>query len=110
MRKFFTVLIAASILLTLTYSPVALAFPSGSANPSESSSLSGKVVETMDSGGYTYVQIEKDGTKTWVAVPQTKIEKGQQVSFQPGMPMANFKSKTLNRTFEMIYFSGGMIK
>ncbi len=32
-------------------------------------SLSGKVVETLNSGGYTYVNIEKDGNKTWVAIP-----------------------------------------
>jgi len=111
MRKFFTVLIAASILLTLTYSPMALAFPSGSASPSTGSpDLSGKVVETMDSGGYTYAQIEKNGNKTWVAVPKTEIKKGQQITFAPGMPMSNFTSKTLKRTFELIYFSGGVVK
>ena len=33
-----------------------------------SSSRSGTVVETMNSGGYTYVSLEKDGKKTWVAL------------------------------------------
>lgn len=72
--------------------------------------LSGKVIETMDSGGYTYAYIEKDGNKTWVAVPQTKIVKGQTVSFQAGVLMENFKSKTLNRSFDAIIFSGGTIQ
>ena len=72
--------------------------------------LSGKVVETMDSGGYTYVCLEKKGKKTWVAVPQMKVKKGQNMSFQPGTEMVNFKSKTLNRTFDRIIFSGGAIK
>ena len=72
------------------------------------SSLSGKVVESMDSGGYTYVNIEKDGKKTWVAVTQMKVMVGQNISFQPGMVMRNFTSKTLNRTFETIVFSGGL--
>lgn len=72
--------------------------------------LSGKVVETMDSGGYTYALIEKNKQKTWVAVPQTKIAKGQNVSFQPGMEMENFESKTLKRKFERIVFSGGLLK
>ncbi len=71
-------------------------------------SLSGKVVETMDSGGYTYVNIEKDGKKTWVAVPVMKVTLGQDISFKPGMAMRNFTSKTLNRTFETIIFSDGL--
>lgn len=75
----------------------------------EEAPLSGKVVETMDSGGYTYALLEKKGKKTWVAVPQMKITKGQNISFQPGMEMENFKSKTLNRTFDRIIFSAGPI-
>ncbi len=67
--------------------------------------LSGKVVETMNSGGYTYVLIENNGMKTWVAAPQTKVKVGQQVTCQSGMVMRNFTSKTLNRTFESIVFS-----
>ena len=70
--------------------------------------LSGKVIETMNSGGYTYALIEKGDKKIWVAVPQTKITKGQTVTFLPGNEMVNFPSKTLNRTFDKIIFSGGV--
>lgn len=73
-----------------------------------SDELSGKVVETMSSGGYTYALIEKGDKKIWVAVPQTKIAKGQTVTFLPGAEMANFQSKTLNRTFDKIIFSAGV--
>jgi len=72
-------------------------------------SLSGKVVETMNAGGYTYVCIEKKGAKTWVAIPPTKVTVGQKVAFQPAMEMKNFKSASLNRTFASIYFSGGLL-
>ncbi len=71
--------------------------------------LSGKVVETMDSSGYTYVNIEKDGKKTWVAVLKMKVKVGQDMSFQPGMVMKNFTSKSLDRTFESIVFSAGPV-
>jgi len=71
--------------------------------------LSGKVVETMNSGGYTYVNIEKEGNNTWVAVTQTKISVGQDVSFKPGSVMTDFTSKSLNRTFDTIVFSGGVV-
>ena len=70
---------------------------------------SGKVVETMDAGGYTYVCLEKNGKKTWVAVSQTKVAVGSKMAFQPGQEMQNFTSKSLNRTFDNIIFSGGPI-
>lgn len=73
----------------------------------DASSLSGKIVETMNSGGYTYLCIEKDGKKTWAAVLEMKVTVGQEISLQPGYEMVNFTSKTLNRTFDRIIFSTG---
>lgn len=73
------------------------------------SGLSGKVVETVDAGGYTYVCLEKNGKKSWVALPQSKVKVGQMVTCQPGTVMQNFTSKTLNRTFDTIIFSGGLM-
>jgi hypothetical protein len=70
--------------------------------------LTGKVVETMNSGGYTYVSLENKGQKLWVALPQTTVKVGQKLTCQPGMVMNNFTSKTLNRTFDSIIFSGGV--
>lgn len=69
--------------------------------------LSGKVVETMNAGGYTYICLEKAGRKTWIAVPEMKVTVGKEMAFQPGQVMTNFSSKTLNRTFESIIFSSG---
>jgi hypothetical protein len=80
--------------------------PSVTAEP-EGPLLSGKVVETMSAGGYTYVCLEKKGKKTWVAVPEMKVTVGKEMSFRPGAPMANFVSKSLNRTFETIIFTSG---
>jgi hypothetical protein len=75
----------------------------------DTASLSGKVVETMDSGRYTYVYLENSNKKQWVAVPKMKVAIGQNVSFRPGIEMVNFESKTLNRTFDKIIFSQGPI-
>ena len=71
---------------------------------------SGKVVDTMDSSGYTYVQLEKAGKKTWVAVPQMKVTKGKTMTFKPGMEMKNFESKTLKKKFDSIVFSDGVVQ
>jgi hypothetical protein len=69
--------------------------------------LSGKVVETMNAGGYTYVCLEKGGKKTWVATPEMNVTVGQQMAFKPGQEMKDFTSKKLNRTFASIIFSEG---
>jgi hypothetical protein len=69
--------------------------------------IKGPVTETMDVGGYTYLQVDDDEGPTWVAVPQQQVEPGQEVAITEGMEMRNFESKTLNRTFDVIYFTAG---
>jgi len=97
-------------LLVMVFVMVSWVAGLGVAHSQKESALSGKVVETMDSGGYTYVLLDNGGKQTWVAVPKMKVVKGSNMSFQPGAEMVNFHSKTLNRTFEKIIFSGGPIK
>jgi hypothetical protein len=70
--------------------------------------IKGKVLETMDTGGYTYIQVDAPEGKIWVAIPQSKIEVGQEIMANPGMAMADFESKTLNKTFDVIIFSSGL--
>ncbi len=81
--------------------------PSQGTAPQEAPSISGKIAETMNSGGYTYLCIEKDGKKTWAAIPETKVTVGENISLPPGYEMVNFTSKTLNRTFEKVIFTTG---
>jgi hypothetical protein len=65
----------------------------------------GRVVTTMNSGGYTYVEIEENGKKLWAAVMETRVKVGDLAEFPDSPPMENFHSKTLNRTFPAIIFS-----
>lgn len=83
--------------------------PQPAAAPEATPSLSGKVVETMDVSSYTYICLEYKGTKTWYAVPLTKVAVGQELTVKPGAEMVNFKSRELNRTFEKIFFSDGLV-
>ena len=65
----------------------------------------GIVVETMDSGGYTYARVEsRDEGEIWVAGPVTKLAVGDSVRVSLALPMRGFPSKTLERTFDLIYF------
>lgn len=66
--------------------------------------LSGTVVETMDSGGYTYAKIDRGGSAVWIAGPATKLAVGTKVNATGGTLMTGFRSETLQRTFDQIYF------
>lgn len=69
----------------------------------------GKVVQTMNSGGYTYIEAaDEKGQKTWLALPETKVAAGDAIEYPESAPMVNFQSKTLNKTFEKILFIPGI--
>ena len=65
---------------------------------------SGIVVETMNAGGYTYSNLKKNGITGWFASPAASVKVGQELSFTGCMPMLDFHSKALNRTFPTIKF------
>jgi Rieske Fe-S protein len=67
---------------------------------------SGKVVETMAGGGYTYANLEMNGKKTWVAFSNVETRVGDTLSFRGCMEMTNFESKALSRKFDSILFCG----
>lgn len=77
--------------------------PTG-APPATSSARSGVVTETMNASGYTYVQVDTGTEKVWAAAPETVVKVGDKVAIPEGMPMPNFQSKALNRTFDVVYF------
>ena len=68
----------------------------------------GTVLETMDSGGYTYVLLDTGESKDWHATQQSTVNVGDVAQTSRGMAMQEFTSKTLNRTFDVIYFSGAL--
>jgi hypothetical protein len=68
-----------------------------------------KVTQTMNSGGYTYVEAaDEKGVKTWLALPEVKVKVGDSIEYPETPPLANFQSKTLNKTFEKISFIPGI--
>ena len=77
--------------------------------PKQDPPITGKVLESMESGGYTYVYLQQKKGKIWVAFPKAKVSVGKKVSLVPGEEFKNFKSKTLNRTFDRIIFSLGPV-
>lgn len=68
----------------------------------------GTVIETMNSGGYSYVFIDTGSEKIWAAGPQSEVAVGQVIVMDKGMEMTQFHAKSLDRTFESIYFVGSI--
>ncbi len=64
----------------------------------------GEVLETMNSGGYTYVFMDTAQDQRWVAALETPVAVGDVVQTDQGMAMNGFTSSTLNRTFNVVYF------
>jgi hypothetical protein len=64
----------------------------------------GTVKEAMDAAGYTYVRLDVCGDDVWIAAPTTSVEIGSYGATPIGSEMIDFKSTTLDRTFESIWF------
>ncbi len=64
----------------------------------------GKALEVLEGGGYTYVKMEIGSSEVWIAGPQTAVKVGDTVHAAQGAPMENFRSPSLNRTFDRIDF------
>ena len=60
----------------------------------------------MDAASYTYVLLDTGSKKLWVAAPQFTVKVGDTATVADAMPMSNYHSKTLDRDFEVVYFTG----
>jgi hypothetical protein len=66
--------------------------------------LHGKLLESLDAAGYTYLRLKTDAGEQWAAVRETKVKKGDVVTVNAQMTMNGFESKTLKRKFDSIVF------
>jgi hypothetical protein len=76
--------------------------------PAAASGYTGTVKETMTTAGYTYVRVDTAKGKIWAAAPEFPVKVGDKVTVPPGAAMKNYQSKTLNRTFDLVYFVSGI--
>lgn len=71
----------------------------------EPGQFAGTVAETMDAAGYTYARLQATGRDdVWIAAGAFPAKVGDRLTVPLEAPMANFESKTLNRTFPLVYF------
>jgi len=70
----------------------------------------GKVVETMSTDSYTYILVSDGKQEVWAAAPRFAVAVGEEVAFSMAMPMRDFESETLKRSFDVVYFTGEIRK
>lgn len=63
------------------------------------------VLESTTAGAYTYLNVEENGNKYWVAIQKSNVKVGDKLSFNEQVVMTNFKSNALNKTFDKIMFA-----
>ncbi len=66
--------------------------------------LSGKVLNAIRGGGYTYMHLENDGQEFWVASSVINVKRNDRVRWEGGTVMTNFTSYALNKRFDEIHF------
>lgn len=86
--------------------PAATAAPEAAA----SGTVAGTIAETMNAGGYTYALLRTAKADSWVATNEIPVKLGDRISATIDTPMENFTSKTLNRSFPLIYFVKGVTR
>ena len=107
----FKTLFAVILLASLISLNVSAAYAEAPAGAETFPADEGIVVSSIDTAGYTYMELANGDKKFWIAAPTTKVEKGEHIRFVENMKMHNFTSKTLNRTFnELIFVTSTQIK
>ncbi len=70
----------------------------------------GTVVETMNAGNYTYVRVDTGGEEIWAAATRFDVAVGEVVVVPLEMPMQDFHSESLDRTFPVVYFTSQIMR
>lgn len=62
------------------------------------------VKEKVDASNYSYLNVSENNSSYWIAVPKMEAKEGDVIVYSKYMEMKNFKSETLNKTFESVLF------
>ena len=77
--------------------------------PADGSTATGVVAETMNAGNYTYVRVNTDDGEIWAAATRFNVAVGDTVVVPLQMPMQDFYSESLDRTFPVVYFTSQIL-
>jgi len=72
--------------------------------PPAASPIAGTVAETIQVSSYTYLRLKTPSGELWAAVRRTDIAVGSHAEVRNAALMRSFRSDSLDRTFDEIYF------
>lgn len=67
------------------------------------------VEDVLQTKNYTYLYVLENDEHKWLALPKLDAFPGETYYYQDGYEMVDFKSTELERTFESVWFLGGVI-
>jgi len=91
-------------------SPQAQAETAPQAPPPAGPTATGTVMETMNAANYTYVLVNTNDGEIWAAASRFDVAVGDTVVVPLEMPMQDFHSESLDRTFPVIYFTSQIVR
>lgn len=65
-------------------------------------SVKGEVLEVLDARDFTYLRLKTAEGEKWAGIPSAPVKPGSQVTIENAVPMRDFKSKALERTFPLV--------
>ena len=69
-----------------------------------------EVAEVIQGSTYTYIRAKENSTEFWMAISKQEVKPGEVYYYSEGLPMQNFHSKEVDRTFDEIYFVSAISK
>lgn len=63
-----------------------------------------EAVEVIQGNSYTYIRAKESMGEKWMAVSKQEMQPGAIYYYEEGLPMTNFHSKEIDKTFDEIYF------
>lgn len=64
----------------------------------------GVVTTALSAGGYSYIEVDIDGARHWLATMASAVQPGMKIAWQQYAVMNDFSSKALGRDFDRILF------
>lgn len=69
-----------------------------------------EVAEVIQGSTYTYIRAKENNSEFWMAISKQEVKPGEVYFYTEGLPMQNFHSKEVDRTFDEIYFVSAISK
>ena len=73
-------------------------------NQSATNGKSFEVAEVIHGNTYSYIRAKENNGEFWMAISKQEVQPGEVYYYSEGLPMQNFHSKEIDRTFDEIYF------